>query len=69
MELKKARTEAGLTQVRLAREAGVGLATVRNVEQGGKPPGEQIVLAICGAVGHSPEEIDEFSHLAAKGAV
>lgn len=61
--MKEARREVGLTQVKLAREAGVGLATVRNVEQEGKPPGEQIVLAICGAVGHKPEEINEFARI------
>ncbi len=69
MELKEARRKAGLTQVKLAREAGVGLATVRNVEQGGKPPGEQIVLAICDVVGLKPEEIEEFARMGKRAAV
>lgn len=65
--MKEARKKAGLTQVKLAREAGVGLATVRNVEQGGKPPGEQIVLAICGAVGVDPGEVEEFARTGERG--
>lgn len=55
--VKKARQAAGLTQVRLAVNAGISPATVHRIEAGRHVPTESTVVAIARALGVPAESI------------
>jgi transcriptional regulator with XRE-family HTH domain len=58
--LRECRENAGITQERLAAQAGVGVATVRKIESGVVvEPGYFTVMALMGALGTSPTELGE----------
>lgn len=63
--LRELREGAGITQERLAAQAGVAIATVRKIETGAVvEPGYFTVMALIGALGASP---DDLRHKAAPG--
>jgi transcriptional regulator with XRE-family HTH domain len=56
-QLRELREGAGITQERLAAQAGVGIATVRKIETGAVvEPGYFTVLALMTVLGTSPGE-------------
>jgi transcriptional regulator with XRE-family HTH domain len=56
-QLRELRQSAGMTQERLAAQAGVGIATVRKIETGAVvEPGYFTVTALMAALGTSPGE-------------
>jgi transcriptional regulator with XRE-family HTH domain len=58
-QLRELRQTAGLTQERLAAQAGVAIATVRKIETGAVvEPGYFTVLALMAALGTSPTELE-----------
>jgi transcriptional regulator with XRE-family HTH domain len=60
--LREFRENAGITQERLAIQAGVGVATVRKIEKGVVvEPGYFTVMALMGALGTSPAALGEPS--------
>ncbi len=70
MTLKDARERADLTQEKAAHEANLSLRTYRRVETGEvTDPAHSTVLAICGALGVKPGEVQEFTRLMQKGSV
>lgn len=57
-QLRELRESAGITQERLAAQAGVGIATVRKIETGAVvEPGYFTVLALMSVLGTSPGEL------------
>jgi transcriptional regulator with XRE-family HTH domain len=57
-QLRELREQAGITQERLAAQAGVGIATVRKIETGVVvEPGYFTVLALMSVLGISPGEL------------
>jgi transcriptional regulator with XRE-family HTH domain len=57
-QLRQLRESAGITQERLAAQAGVAIATVRKIETGAVvEPGYFTVLALMNALGTSPSEL------------
>jgi transcriptional regulator with XRE-family HTH domain len=57
-QLRQLRESAGITQERLAAQAGVAIATVRKIETGVVvEPGYFTVLALMDALGTSPGEL------------
>jgi transcriptional regulator with XRE-family HTH domain len=57
-QLRELRESAGLTQERLAVQAGVAISTVRKIETGViVEPGYFTVLALMGVLGTSPAEL------------
>jgi transcriptional regulator with XRE-family HTH domain len=58
-QLRTLRQRAGMTQERLAAQAGVAIATVRKIENGAVvEPGYFTVLALMGVLGTSPGELE-----------
>ncbi len=58
-QLRERRESAGITQQRLAEQAGVGIATVRKIETGAVvEPGYFTVLALLAALGTSRSEVE-----------
>lgn len=56
--LRELRENAGITQERLAAQAGVAIATVRKIETGRVvEPGYFTVMALIGVLGASPEDL------------
>jgi transcriptional regulator with XRE-family HTH domain len=56
--LRELRESAGITQERLASQAGVAIATVRKIETGAVvEPGYFTVMALMGVLGASPEDL------------
>jgi transcriptional regulator with XRE-family HTH domain len=56
-QLRQLRETAGITQERLAAQAGVGIATVRKIETGMVlEPGYFTVMALMAVLGTSPGE-------------
>jgi transcriptional regulator with XRE-family HTH domain len=56
--LRELRESAGITQERLAAQAGVGIATVRKIETGAVvEPGYFTVLPLMSVLGTSPGEL------------
>jgi transcriptional regulator with XRE-family HTH domain len=56
--LRELRESAGISQERLAAQAGVGVATVRKIETGAVvEPGYFTVLALMSVLGTSPGEL------------
>ena len=56
--LRELRESAGMTQERLAAQAGVGIATVRKIETGAVvEPGYFTVMALMAVLGTSPSEL------------
>lgn len=54
-QLRELRESAGITQERLAAQAGVSIATVRKIETGAVvEPGYFTVMALMGVFGTSP---------------
>jgi transcriptional regulator with XRE-family HTH domain len=57
-QLRELREQAGITQERLAAQAGVAIATVRKIETGAVvEPGYFTVLALMNALGISHREL------------
>jgi transcriptional regulator with XRE-family HTH domain len=57
--LRQLRETAGITQERLAAQAGVGIATVRKIETGMVlEPGYFTVMALIAVLGASPAELE-----------
>jgi transcriptional regulator with XRE-family HTH domain len=57
-QLRELRESAGITQERLAAEAGVSIATVRKIETGVVvEPGYFTVMALMGVLGISPDDL------------
>jgi DNA-binding XRE family transcriptional regulator len=57
-QLRQVRESAGITQERLAAQAGVAIATVRKIESGAVvEPGYFTVLALMDVLGTSPGEL------------
>ena len=57
-QLRERRERAGITQERLAAQAGVGIATVRKIETGAViEPGYFTVMALMAVLGTSPGEL------------
>lgn len=60
VQLREHRESQGMTQVRLASDASVGLSTVRKIETGAVvEPGYFTVLAIMSVLGISPADVTE----------
>lgn len=56
--LRELRETAGITQERLAAQAGVGIATVRKIETGAVvEPGYFTIMALMGVLGTSPDKL------------
>jgi transcriptional regulator with XRE-family HTH domain len=56
--LRAIRENAGITQERLAAQAGVSVATVRKIETGAVvEPGYFTVMALLNALGASPQDL------------
>jgi transcriptional regulator with XRE-family HTH domain len=56
--LRELRQTAGITQERLAAQAGVAIATVRKIETGAVvEPGYFTVMALIGVLGASAEDL------------
>ncbi len=55
--LKTLREKAGLTQEKLAKQAGLSLRSIQNWEQGHRTPRAQIVLALARAIGVPVEKL------------
>ena len=56
--LRQLRTAAGITQERLASDAGVAISTLRKIETGAVvEPGYFTVMALIGALGASHEDL------------
>jgi transcriptional regulator with XRE-family HTH domain len=53
--LKELREQAGLTQPQLAERSGLTKAGIANLEQGRREPGWSSVLALCRALGVTPD--------------
>lgn len=51
VRLKELREGAGLTQQKLADDAGLKLGGIRDLEQGRRKPAWETVLALCKALG------------------
>ena len=57
-QLRELRESAGITQERLAAQAGVSIATVRKIETGAVvEPGYFTVMALMGVFGTSPGDL------------
>ena len=57
-QLREFRENAGITQERLAAQAGVSIATVRKIETGAVvEPGYFTVMALMGVFGISPGDL------------
>ena len=54
-ELTRLRSEAKLTQARLATQAGVSKGMVSHLETGVRPPTERIIRKIAGPLGVDPQ--------------
>jgi transcriptional regulator with XRE-family HTH domain len=60
-QLRQLRENAGITQERLAAQAGVSIATVRKIETGGVvEPGYFTVTALMGVLGVSPGDLEAW---------
>ena len=55
--LREARIKAGLSQAKLAKMAHLGESTVSMYENGRVFPGDKTILALCMALGITPEEL------------
>lgn len=64
-QLRDLRESAGISQERLAAQAGVGIATVRKIETGAVvEPGYFTVLALMSALSTSPGELGGLTRTA-----
>jgi len=59
-KLKERRKTLELTQAQLSYASGVSQATISAVEHGGQSPSLVTFVAICGALGMSPEERNDL---------
>ena len=60
MKLKEVRAQRYLSMRDLAQKAGVGLATIREIEGGRAIPQLRTARKLAGALEIDPDEVDEF---------
>lgn len=66
--LKRYRTEAGLTQTKVARGAGISVTWVARIEQSGLTPGQDVASKISKVLGRVADQVFPALHVPHAGA-